>query len=451
MEDFHTALALGWRRLRQSRITFFLWLAIILIAVLRTIALTAFMVDPKHSELSTLPHLEDMVKHSCLTAYVYGSNLAHDPPDDMYAVANYSTDAEVPGLDVSPFNPEPFQYPPQFLLPVDLLLTLTTNFQAARLTWYFGILLLSVLGLYLISRWIGGEPGAQLLLWIPVLWATPFFVTALQIGNIHFVIVVITFLAMIAFDRGHRATGGLLLAYAISSKIFPGIFGIYLLVQRRFKDALWTAGFGAALAALSALVHGPEAMHQFLTIQVPRLADGSAFEFFQREEWYPLASLAFRSILVKMEAVGLIESSTTMSGAVGLAYTLLILPICIVLAKWTPTTGSAPTLRMERFLVWSVVLALASFQGPFTPMPYAPLGPIWLLVAVAVSFKNKRHIALLIPVWIFLALPVPDFVFSLLAHVALYIFLFAVAIWHLRIGHLRSLEASPIEDTEPLL
>jgi hypothetical protein len=128
------------------------------------------------------------------------------------------------------------------------------DFPAQRALW-FGIngLLLAV-GLWILARWLDGDgPGShRVLLLAPVFLGSLPVLGTLQIGNFQIAVVMLSILAMVAFHQDRNVIGGALLAFAILSKISPGIFGVYLLSQRRFRSAAWTAGFGVFfLAAVS--------------------------------------------------------------------------------------------------------------------------------------------------------------------------------------------------------
>ena len=53
---------------------------------------------------------------------------------------------------------------------------------------------------------------------------------------------------MLLFERRRPAAGGALLAYAIVSKLFPGVLVLYLLLRRDWRALGWTAAIGSALA-----------------------------------------------------------------------------------------------------------------------------------------------------------------------------------------------------------
>jgi hypothetical protein len=56
---------------------------------------------------------------------------------------------------------------------------------------------------------------------------------------------------------------------------------IVLLTQRRWREALWTIGFGVLYCAGVLAIAGSAPFHEFVSYQLPRLLIGEAFDFFK--------------------------------------------------------------------------------------------------------------------------------------------------------------------------
>ena len=65
----------------------------------------------------------------------------------------------------------------------------------------------------------------------------------LQMGNAQLLYIVTAMLGMVAFARGRHALGGLLLAFTIVGKMFPGILLVYLAVRRDGRAVAWTCAW----------------------------------------------------------------------------------------------------------------------------------------------------------------------------------------------------------------
>ncbi len=64
---------------------------------------------------------------------------------------------------------------------------------------------------------------------------SPSVIGTLQAGNVQLLFLVLSAVAMLLFERRRPAAGGLLLAYAIVSKLYPGVLVLYLLLRRDWR------------------------------------------------------------------------------------------------------------------------------------------------------------------------------------------------------------------------
>ena len=81
---------------------------------------------------------------------------------------------------------------------------------------------------------------------------------------------------MLLFERRRHASGGAILAYAIVSKLFPGVLLLYLVLRRDWRAVSWTAAWSVALAAVTLADVGAAPFAAFLE-HLPGLLSGEAF------------------------------------------------------------------------------------------------------------------------------------------------------------------------------
>ena len=85
---------------------------------------------------------------------------------------------------------------------------------------------------------------------------------------------------MLLFERQRHAAGGALLAYAIVSKLFPGVLLFYLLLRRDWRAVGWTAAWSVVLVAITLADVGSVPFAAFLE-HLPGLLSGEAFPAFR--------------------------------------------------------------------------------------------------------------------------------------------------------------------------
>ena len=99
------------------------------------------------------------------------------------------------------------------------------------------------------SVWMAGQTGALAWLLAPLGWRrgltlAPFFITEILLGNVYF------FLAGALVVSLGRAPG--ILAFPLLTKITPGVVGVWFVVRREWRSALWAAGVTMLIVAVSA-------------------------------------------------------------------------------------------------------------------------------------------------------------------------------------------------------
>jgi alpha-1,2-mannosyltransferase len=375
---------LGWRRLaarlpaeldgwfagrrRRSAI----WLAIAALAIANTARLGLSIADPSQEWASALPLVPESTRHQCFAAYVRAGELAAAGRADLWIHADYARPA--PGAaspttidGLAAYMNDPFEYPPMFVVLPRAAITVTDDYLLLRAAW-FGI---SAVGFWLafvaVAAWIGGRAGATALLCAPVL-ALSFPVTMnLQFGQAHLIVVAAAVAAMLQLARGRRLAGAALLAFAIATKIFPGLLLVHLAVRRRWRDIGATLAALAALTALAVLVVGTGTVSAFVTEQVPRMSSGEAFSHIEDQtDNHSLYGLAF-----KLASLGLGGAGRSLAAALAWAWGAVALVLAALGSRGRPEPA-------RDAVVWLGIVCLATLRSPYAPM-YSAVGTLWLL------------------------------------------------------------------------
>ena len=127
------------------------------------------------------------------------------------------------------------EYPPSFLVLPRLIAAATSDFWAFRRVWFALNLAVVVAacdprgGRF--DRAVAITPLLSDALRTPRAAAVITFV----IGNVQLAIIAVSMVAMLMFERQRHATGGVLLAYAVVSKLYPGLLVLYLLLRRDWR------------------------------------------------------------------------------------------------------------------------------------------------------------------------------------------------------------------------
>ena len=223
-----------------------------------------------------------------------------------------------------------------------------------------------------LPRFIGGAAGLRVALFTPLLLASMPFMLVLQWGQVHLLVIGASVAGMIAFARGRTAAGAMLLGAAVVTKIFPGVLVVYLAVRGRRREALATACACAAISLLALLVLGPAPFRAFFGYQLPRMSTGEAFSFFQRGWLYVSRNLSVSGVVFKLRELGVGDGSARAAGAVGWAYTIVVLGLAALAAR-------RPLDWLAEASVWLGLLALGSLRSPFAPTVYVVAPVLWLL------------------------------------------------------------------------
>lgn len=367
-----------------------LYLMAVLASLVSTTRVSIFMGDPTRVDLQVLPGEAFLETHSCLTAYVRADTLSRQRVDNLYAERWWHGSHGFPQRPAGaedPYHPfilDYYAYPPPFLIAMAPLAPLQDDFLAQRALWFGLNGLLLALGLWIMTPWLDGPATHRVLLLTPILFASLPVLATLQIGNFQIAVVVTSVLAMVAFDKRREGIGGALLAFTILSKLSPGVLGIVLLAQRRWRAALWTAGLGLFFLALSALTLGPNPIKSFLTYTLPRLMSGEALGFLDDTPFNIITNMAPFGLPFKLQLMGLeLPDPWTIARPLGRAYTAALVVLAILAAR-RPSTD-----RRDQALVWMSLLVLAALQSPFAP-GYTLIALLWAITLLAVEVRTKR-------------------------------------------------------------
>jgi len=385
---------------KRHKLLFALYVVLALAAVTKTAQLSIFIGDPTRTDLQALPGNTFTETHSCLTAYVRAANLGGQGVDNLYEDhfwhGSHGLPPLPPGVEnpYRPFHLDNFSYPPPFLLLVSPLIPLSGDFLAQRALWFGLNGLLLALGLWVVARFIDGPAAHRVLLLAPLFFGTLPLLLTLQIGNFQIATVVLSLIAMVAFDRGRLATGGAVLALTILGKVSPGILGVVLLVQRRIRSAAMTAGFGVVFVALCVLRFGTSPIKSFLTYALPRLSSGRAFPFMATEVGI-LTNMSPFGFPFKLHFLGFdVGDPWHLARRLAQVYTLALILLAIVAARRQRD-------RRDQVVTWMALLVLAALQSPFAP-GYVMIALLWATTLLAVEVRSARGGFGLVLLWLLL-------------------------------------------------
>lgn len=361
----------------------------------QTARLSVFINDSKYTEASLLPDIPFFVTHSCLTAYTHAYKLAKEGKERLYDPKNWPENSTE---EYPPFGLDLFMYPPPFILLPSVLFSLTDSFQTMRAVWFGCTGLLMAFAFWKTAKWTSSKNQPHSMLLIYLAWSSMAVMTTLQVGNVQHAVMAISILAMFAFERNRPALGGALLAFAIASKISPGLLTVILIVQRRWKDLAWTAGFGIFFTALSIVFFGINPFIDFITYQLPLLNSGKAMPWMDKDAINILMNVGPFGIPFRLGLLGMeFDNPWRTAKIISSVYTVLAVTAVIFFSR------KEKNIR-QKACFWLAVLTLSGLQSPFAP-GYVFITLLWAVTLMASEIKNRKGLIIYIMGWILLTIP----------------------------------------------
>ncbi|MCX4246109.1 glycosyltransferase family 87 protein [Paraliomyxa miuraensis] len=384
----------------RRRVLTIAYVVMALISVVQVARVSVFIADPTRTDAQVVPGLEFLERHSCLTAYVRASEMARDGVDDLYRAERWPIDLEAearPQTPFSPFDIDPFFYPPPFLLVAELLAPMRGDFLAQRAAWFGLNGLLVALALGLAARSFGGARWHRALLFAPLFFASLPVLVLLQVGNAQAAVVVAAVLAMLAFEVDRPALGGFALALATMAKISPGILGVILLVRGRWRAVAWTAGFGALMLVATLLVYGLDPLESWVSYALPRLSSGEAFSVMLRHPESIAVNQSPSGVAFKLGLIGIdVGDPWPLARWINRVVTIVVVVLAVVIGRRqrAPVEGTLTS----RALAWMALLFLTALRSPFAP-GYVIFALAWAITLLTTEVRTMRGGLALLALW----------------------------------------------------
>lgn len=378
---------------RPFRVAF----AIGAIAVLGQLAvLTTFIIDPNVAVWPATWSRPWQARHNCVSCYWVAAEQATRVPDLYYEpVYRPVIPPDVPRQpNLGPFFVDVFEYPPTFLPLPRLLALVTPDFWGFRRLWFALNLAGVVIGLVALVRRLDTSSGTHAIWLTPWALAAPSVIGTLQVGNVQLLFLVISAAAMLLFERGRPMSGGLLLGYAIASKLYPGVLVLFLVLRRDWRAVAWTAAAGVALTAITLADVGWTPFAAFLD-HLPKILSGEAFPGLFRAPAIAINE-SIPGVVFKLGLWGVPGLGFTQAQVVGWVYTVVLVAAIVWLAHRRSDRRFDP-------LIWIAILILATLRSPFLPS-YGAFPALWLAALLtAVAWPAPRSVLLIVSLWLLLA------------------------------------------------
>ncbi len=327
--------------------------------------------------------------HLCLTAYLHAAELARAGVANIYDLslvpAMASDGLPATAAHMAPFTLDRFGYPPQFVLAPLALIELLDDFAAQRAVWNCVNALFLAYAMWRVALMVGPQSGRVARWASPALWMLGG--ATLQAGNVQLTVVGMGVLAMLAVHQGRDRAGGAMLATITLAKISPGLLGVVLLAQRRWRAVGWTVAVAVLISALSLWVLGPGPFEAFLSYHLPKVASGEAFDFLDDNFERVFENLSPFGLPFKLEALGIGDDPWTWAPRVATAYTVLAFGLAAVVGR-----RKDPDRRTQAATAL-LVLTMAGLRSPMAP-GYLLAGVFWAMLLVAPEVRSWRGWAL---------------------------------------------------------
>ena len=379
-----------------------IWFLIALVAVLQTTRLSIFMIDSSQTQHSLFPGDQWMIEHCCLTAYNESAKFVDEGEKNIYDIRLYlekidnknSIDS-TPFRKVAGFKVDLYHYPPPFLLlPIMAQAITGGEFLNLRMLWFSISVLSLMIALGFIFYHLEPDGRLRLIGMGPLIWCSMPVLAGLQMSNVQIIVIAISIIAMALFSI-NRPIGGILLAMSSVAKIFPGILFVYVIAQRKFREALWIAGFAVVLSIIALMVVGLNPFQAFIEYELPKLSSGEAFSRPFSIVFAVARNMAPFGIPIKLGWLGVPGMTLEIGRLVSSVHLMMV----IILAIWSGR--QKPRTNTEMISVWISLLALGSLVSPFAPANYVL---ITVILLVCLNREIFRPWAVL-NIWLLICIP----------------------------------------------
>jgi hypothetical protein len=372
-----------------------LWAVGALLALTLIGRMAVFLGDPSYVSCSIAPEDPFLLHHSCLTAYIHGAILSTNPTANVYDMVFVSSVSPAPlppsAAHFAPFQLDAYGYPPPFLLVPRALLLLTKDFLSLRMLFSAGSLALALFACAATAKTLGGVAERRIWLLTPLFMANPLVLSILQIGNFHLAAVSLCLLCWVALERQKHGLTGALLAGATLAKVFPGLLGVVLLIQKQRRAVVFTILATAVLCALSVAVLGTNVWRDFLVYHLPKVQSGEAFRFMAESEQNIEFNLAPFGIPFKLGALGLEGWGWGQTRMFSRVYTVLLLGLAVLASR----NKGGP---QHRLTVWLALVMLGSLQAPYAAL-YVLVTVTLLLLSLVAEVRSWRGVVAFVGTW----------------------------------------------------
>ena len=359
---------------------------------------SAFIINPNLARWDGRPWTPQRSNHSCVSSYWIACEHIRSAPDvyaeEIYSIPQVNPAAPRVARPIGPLQIDQYEYPPAFLVLPRLIGAVTGDFWGFRRVWFALNLAAVVAGVILVAARFDGALGTHALWLTPFVALAPAIVITLVMGNVQLAIIAVSMIAMVLFERKRDAAGGVLLAYAVVSKLYPGLLVLYLLLRRDWRAVAWIALFSIAFVVISIADFGIGPYFSFAT-HMPKLLSGEAFPALRN----PVAIAINESIPglgFKLHLFGVPQMGFAASRVVGWVYTVIAVVLTARLALQPVAAGREP-------LAWIAILILATMRSPFLPT-YAPFPSMWAATLLtALTWGRSRICITAAAAWVVLA------------------------------------------------
>jgi alpha-1,2-mannosyltransferase len=382
-----------------------IWLVLIVIAAAAACVwnarLTIFMMDASRVSCSYKPLDPFLTNHSCFSAYSEAARFAATAGDvNIYDSRLYAPESTAGPRRLIGGNlrVDVYHYPPPFLLLPAAIRLAAPEFSATRKVWFMVQALLLAAALVMLSRWIGGVPGAwaAALGWLVL--ASPAVLMTFQSGNFQVTVYSLAVIAFVLACTKRELSAGAILAYATAGKIVPGILVLFLLTGRRWRAVIYTAAFSVLLCAITVAWFGWKPISDFIWYEMPKIASGEAFPQTERVTT-SIANLSVYGETVRLRSLlkswfGLQWFGPEVGRPIASIYGLVVILLAAA-AGWLAgrqgwLTAVTPEVRIKLAQLVLALLSLLAFRSPFVGSIYGYLGTMWLLTLLAAEASTVR-------------------------------------------------------------